>query len=1336
MKKILYLILIPILAFASNSPFSRVRVTKYDADGTPSEEVNDVVICLERSPTSAEKKNYEDVIGYYADGLYEATNGANFIGNVIFYPNGRYCSSADITWDKGGRWPGASGSWTGGGNGGIRVSDIWRHPSTGANEPKMDDDYNRFDFGITLVHETMHYRYGIDDDYSKTELKPSSRSYNITISADPVNDMIIISNKRLNLATYPNLFKDIVSPFSENVPVYFIADYELDDYGNIITDKDGNIIWGRIPDGLPASTTGLLVKDNARIDKVDRERLNEGIYSFNLKDAHGNHIDIKDAGAGMWGFDRPDNVSVAHSLMNQQSDVAKSRVCDANNIQWQWANLGTSFNTNPASPMGVCCRDNNGNILSGWDAVTLNPEYESVHGQSQEGRNFRYWYKSLIKKKPTETDVFRAKSFLKNYDPGTGMVTSGYATWVRDETCGTESTYDLPFMKVELAGRAPAEYQKETRKHLNIQWVENPKVETIVLLDRSTSMETFVLDQNNNYIKKKNGKSLQQFDQALDAARFVSQGFLSAQPKPGMGQPGQIEYDVSNVSVGVYAFTDNLFDVYPLKSNPDINNIDAKLNAVTTSATGATALFDAIIAMRTKFSSDPTSLKMLYVVSDGLDVNSTHSKDEVISLYKNSNIAIHSFAYGKDADKELLSSIASETNGIYYENEDNVPLKIGDAASAVLSSFPGSYQLKSVTLAAKATSAEMYIPPRTKHVKILGSYTGTNESSPIDVISKSGATLSILTTDYSISIDNNFVVEIDSLTLSKLSEPYIKVKNKMDKTPLSFRLMATNEYNEHSINVAMTPTGPFKWPSHRSFAASVRGSEGLLAEVTATGKLINPDGSIQNFSLHDDGLNGDYLAGDGVYFADLPSISQNGTYQWEISMSNKNGKAHTTRIGTTLPDTIPFVEKTDTTPFELFHNGQFVVSGCCSDEPTNNLVELHPEKRVYAYLQSGSDEDRFKIVGTLSGKSYALYLSSRNLDSFNNIKVYSPTDLTTPVYTMNAEPKNGLISIPLSSEYAKPGFVVEVSGSTATGTNYDLILLERNYSVFAIGRFEQESDWHSEHTTLALDSKRKNEGIRSLVTPAGWKIIESRNISTSDFELVGKKMSMDVFVPVNTQNKYWIGTVELWLSVPSSNKRVQLGSQQQIQAYLGGWKSYEFNVNDEARHILAEQHNDARFQIVLNTADSLWIDNLRFSGDLLDNPVNKTDPVCPGSSGCNVAKPIQLRINESVRVVADGDVYIEIVGFPTNWTPEKVKIGLAAEDGSPMTGTLIFDGGAYPLSDWYLEKRFKFTRGKRYLFKLHNASGRLYRISAWTEGQARDIASADVFFNSIWNVQF
>lgn len=661
-----------------------------------------------------------------------------------------------------------------------------------------------------------------------------------------------------------------------------------------------------------------------------------------------------------------------------------------------------------------------------------------------------------------------------------------------------------------------------------------------------------------------------------------------------------------------------------------------------------------------------------------------------------------------------------------------------NAVGAYLSANVANQQMVSASVSANNASSQIYMPQRTKFAKVFGSYDGNPSNNPVEIVASDGSVLRSYTYNVNVANKNYFVAEIDSTTLANLADPYVKVKNKLNKTSIDFRVVATNEFDEHSMDVAMTPTGSFDWPSRRSFVAAVRGSWGFLADVVATGKLISPDGSVKGFALHDDGLNGDYLAGDGVYFADLPSISQNGTYQWEISMSNKGGTAHTTRIGTSLPDTIPFVEKTDATPFELFRNGQFVVSGCCSDEPTSDLVELYPEKRVNAYLQSGSDEDRFKIAGTLSGKSYALYLSSRNFDFFDNVKVYSPTDLTTPVYVVNVEPKSGydFISVPLSSEYAMPGFVDAVNGSSSVGTNYDLILLERNYAEFAVGHFEQDADWHSEHTTVALDSKRKSEGVRSLVTPAGWKIIENRNISTSDFELVGKKMSIDVFVPNNTQNRYWIGNVELWLSVPSSNKRIQLGSQQQIQPYLGGWKSYEFDVNDETRQILAEPHGDARFQIVLNTADSLWIDNLRFVGGLQDNPVNQWEPACPDDTGCNPTEPIQLRINESVRVVVDGDVYIEIVGFPTDWTPEKVKVGLSAEDGSPMTGTLSYDGGSYPLNDWYLEKLFDFTRGKRYLLKLHNVGGRLYRVSAWTEGLARHFASAGGILNFIWNVKF
>ncbi len=42
MKKLLLLFLFSSAVYALNSPFSRVRVTAYDADGSPSEEVQNI----------------------------------------------------------------------------------------------------------------------------------------------------------------------------------------------------------------------------------------------------------------------------------------------------------------------------------------------------------------------------------------------------------------------------------------------------------------------------------------------------------------------------------------------------------------------------------------------------------------------------------------------------------------------------------------------------------------------------------------------------------------------------------------------------------------------------------------------------------------------------------------------------------------------------------------------------------------------------------------------------------------------------------------------------------------------------------------------------------------------------------------------------------------------------------------------------------------------------------------------------------------------------------------------------------------------------------------------
>lgn len=108
---------------------------------------------------------------------------------------------------------------------------------------------------------------------------------------------------------------------------------------------------------------------------------------------------------------------------------------------------------------------------------------------------------------------------------------------------------------------------------------------------------------------------------------------------------------------------------------------------------------------------------------------------------------------------------------------------------------------------------------------------------------------------------------------------------------------------------------------------------------------------------------------------------------------------------------------------------------------------------------------------------------------------------------------------------------------------------DKNYFIAEIflnkdsdGRFESLNDWHSNHTTLTLDTRYKNEGVRSLVTSAGWKVIESRDVSTADFVMLGDRMDIDIFVPSTSQNQYWIGLI--------IGKRVLLKSLKKLNLFF------------------------------------------------------------------------------------------------------------------------------------------------------------------------------------------
>ena len=132
------------------------NVTGQDFVGVNTEtRLVDVSISLYSNPTSAQRVAYEDIVRYFADGVFEESNGAHKLRTVTIYPNQGLMGRANIEWIAN-CWPNAHPS--GYGVTGLRV--------------EMCDSFSGVNFlvdheagGYVLAHEWGHYFYGLYDEY-------------------------------------------------------------------------------------------------------------------------------------------------------------------------------------------------------------------------------------------------------------------------------------------------------------------------------------------------------------------------------------------------------------------------------------------------------------------------------------------------------------------------------------------------------------------------------------------------------------------------------------------------------------------------------------------------------------------------------------------------------------------------------------------------------------------------------------------------------------------------------------------------------------------------------------------------------------------------------------------------------------------------------------------------------------------------------------------------------------------------------------------------------------------------------------------------------------------
>lgn len=197
-KFLLAFLIVTEFAVAGKNPFSTVRTLSFDESGNPLEEAIDLVVCLERNPVVGNpsdinsRERYENIIKYWADGIYEMSNGANFLGHIRIFTGGDFLTGCDVDWKKYNVHPSANvGAFNHGGT--LNYSDYGGY----IENDEEDRRSNPYEAAGTLLHESMHYIYGLYDEYGSVDLNPLE--IGIRLSVDSPDGWIRIEKGDLTL---------------------------------------------------------------------------------------------------------------------------------------------------------------------------------------------------------------------------------------------------------------------------------------------------------------------------------------------------------------------------------------------------------------------------------------------------------------------------------------------------------------------------------------------------------------------------------------------------------------------------------------------------------------------------------------------------------------------------------------------------------------------------------------------------------------------------------------------------------------------------------------------------------------------------------------------------------------------------------------------------------------------------------------------------------------------------------------------------------------------------------------------------------------------------------
>lgn len=524
------------------------------------------------------------------------------------------------------------------------------------------------------------------------------------------------------------------------------------------------------------------------------------------------------------------------------------------------------------------------------------------------------------------------------------------------------------------------------RDRLEIIWMADEDVEMQVVLDRSGSMGGAPLD---------NAKVA-----AQNLAEVVREG---------------------QTALGLVTFNSTASQTFPITAIPDPGGVvkqQIKDAIAALSAGGLTAMFDAadlaLQNLEAYQSANSTSAnRVAFLLSDGEDNSSSETETTVSDAYSAADVPLITFGYGSASPNGVLRRLADSTGGQFYASPTTLA-EIQNAFLTALTSVSSSVTVQSFAqqASAGANNAEL---TRFAVDSTLESFSiFLNHDGPVDALSLSlngpaGTVPGAPFTCQSLGGVTNCVAQVDAATVAGLGNGAWSVRG---TNTAGFDLdldglVIANPTSGRTFDVMLSsPQGTtVHYPEPIVLTAAV--SQGMLiagASVVAT--ITDPSGQIRVLTMHDDGLDGDGRANDGIYTL-LMGYDQDGVYGFEVRVDNANGEARTAIDGY-QPTHFSVGENGEEPPqpapqpitenFERRGQTQITIEGLSGDDhpdlaPGTPLVADNSD--LSGRIDFRGDPDYFRLEGLPTSGSIFVRVSDLALGMSPQLVVFDDDGTTT-----------------------------------------------------------------------------------------------------------------------------------------------------------------------------------------------------------------------------------------------------------------------------------------------------------------------------------------------------